>query len=140
MIYCSYINSQQFKVFYVLFFYWCFVVVVFLADEVKLFKVKRNLDAGGFRQFIRAIYPELRNNMSSAKLTGTGWWSPWLKVRQKRSVQAKCWDAQLYMFVRWWVIIFSIKKISVVAILQFVFVFHSVKLKRTQTAASQWTW
>lgn len=62
MIYCSYINSQQFKVFYVLFFYWCFVVVVFLADEVKLFKVKRNLDAGGFRQFIRAIYPELRNN------------------------------------------------------------------------------
>ncbi|KAL7396073.1 hypothetical protein ABVT39_028191 [Epinephelus coioides] len=34
------------------------------ADEVKVFKVKRNLDAGGFQQFIRAIYPELRNKVN----------------------------------------------------------------------------
>ncbi|KAL7395269.1 hypothetical protein ABVT39_013512 [Epinephelus coioides] len=35
-----------------------------IADEVKVFKVKRNLDAGGFQQFIRAIYPELRNKVN----------------------------------------------------------------------------
>lgn len=147
MIYCSYINSQQFKVFYVLFFYWCFVVVVFLADEVKLFKVKRNLDAGGFRQFIRAIHPELRNNnFEFCKVNRHRVVVP-LTESTPKEIRSSQVLGRSALYVRPLVSNhFFYKKnlsccnIKIFCCFKIVFVFHCVKLKRTQTAASQWTW